>query len=202
MCVLPCVYVKESERESPSLGFIKILAVLYICSFLYCVNLFYICSQRFSLSVYLSLNQTLVFRVIKRCAHHAWLQSTCPWFLMVCGTLRACGRRATFSAPPSAHPPATRSATFSHRTPMARRPLFPVFLSALALWPLTHREVSLLFTGCSWNKGGRCRPHQRLAEQNTRGEQNARRKTCGRLQVLTITIAITLQLCMPLCIVC
>lgn len=133
------------------------------------------------------LTPTLFSRVIKRCAHHAWLQSTCPWFLMACGTLRACGRRAMFSVPPSAHPPATRSATFSHRTPMARRPLFPVFLSTLASWALTHREFSLLFAGCSWNKSGRRRPHQRLAEQNTRGGQNARRKTCGRLQVLTVT---------------
>lgn len=159
-----------------SKAFIRILPIWYKCSILQSSITHF---EWFSLSVHLSL--TLFFRVIRSCAHHAWLQSTCPWFLMACGTLRACGRRAMFSAPPSAHPPATRSATFSHRIPMDRRPLFPLFLSTLALWPLTHREFSLLFAGCSWNKGGRRRPHQWLAEQNTGGEQNTRRKTCGRL---------------------
>lgn len=132
-----------------------------------------------------SINACSLFRVTKRCAHHVQLQSTCLWFLMACGTLRACGRRETFSVPLWARPPATRSATLTHRTLKARRPLFPVFLSILALWHLTNSEFSPLFTGCSWNKGGCRRPHQRLAEQNTRGE-NARRKTCGRLHVLTI----------------
>lgn len=138
-CVFPCVYIKESERESPYGGQPSFL--LKYCQYdtnaafytLPLVILTYMCSPRFLLSVHLSLTLPLFFRVIKRCAHHAWLQSTCLQFLMVCGTLRACGRRATFSVPPSAHPPATRSAAYSHRTPIARRPLFPVFLSTLAL---------------------------------------------------------------------
>lgn len=47
---------------------------------------------------------------------------------------------------------------------VAHLSFFTMFLSTPALWSLTLKEFSLLFSGCSWNKGGRCRSHQRLAE--------------------------------------
>lgn len=103
-------------------------------------------------SIFLSLSSPL-FRVIKRCARHVWLRWTYPWLLMACGTLRACGRRATFSAPPSAHPPATRSATFSQSTPMATWPIFP-FSSCSC--PPQHSDLwlSRSFRFCSQDAAG------------------------------------------------